>query len=131
MKKEKSLIYTPDMTGVEIIKEGDDRWEDFFWGGHPYFLIPDFGEKPDDICISYEDYIEKIYEDIYDQNGGEIITKKTISNDGKILVEYTLYDISLVSTPDDFKEYTIFIEGYVVEKNDELFFMATKVTGDL
>lgn len=33
--------------------------------------------------------------------------------------------------PDDYKEYRIKIEGYVVEKDDEVFFLATKLMGDL
>ena len=124
-------IYNSPMDGLTIIKSSDKKYENFFRDGHPKFLIPDFDDQPTDIWISYQDYIERTKGAIYDQNGGEIEDKQIIGNDGLTSVDYVLFELSLESDPDDYKEYRIKIEGYVVEKNDEVFFLATKLTGDL
>jgi hypothetical protein len=123
--------YTPNLTGLTIISNPQKQNELFFFDGHPKFLIPDFNAEPTDIWISYEDYIDKRFGKIYDQNGGEILSHKIINQNGLTLVEYVLYDISLESNPDDYKEYNITIEGYVVDDGNDVYFLATKVTGDI
>jgi len=124
--------YTPNLTGLTIVTDPDKQQDLVFVHGHPRFLIPDFSPVPTDIWLSYEDYIEKTYEPIYDQNGGEILSETLIDNSGLTRVEYALYDISLESDPDNYKEYNITIEGYVIDEgNGQGYFLATKVTGDL
>lgn len=123
--------YKPNLTGLTVITDPNKQHQLFFCDGHPKFLIPDFNSEPTDIWISYEDYIEKTNGTIYDQNGGEIISNKIIGSDGLTSVDYVLYDISLESDPDDYREYKITIEGYVVDDNGNVYFAATKVTGDI
>lgn len=123
--------YTPNLTGLTIISNPQKQHELFFFDGHPKFLIPDFNQEPTDIWISYEDYIDKAFGAIFDQNGGEILSHKIINQNGLTSVEYTLYDISLELDPDDYKDYNITIEGYVVEDKGNVYFLATKVTGDI
>ncbi len=122
------LNYTPNLTGVTIITDAGRQRELVFGEGHPKFLIPDFNTEPTDIWLSYEDYIESKYGTIYDQNGGDIVSYSAIGNSGLMKVEYVLNDLSLESDEDNYKDYVIFIEGYVVSDG---YFLATKVTGDL
>ena len=123
--------YKPNLTGLTIITDPIQQHRLFFSDGHPKFLIPDFNLDPTDIWISYEDYIEKTIEKIYDQNGGEVVSSRIIDPSGLTSVEYTLYDISLESNPDNYKEYNITIEGYVVTDNNDNYFIATKIDGDI
>lgn len=130
----KTLTYKPNLTGLTIVKDTNLQNDLVFGNGHPQFLIPDFNDSPCDIWISYEDYIDKTFGTIYDQNGGEIQSYKMIDSSGLMSVDYTLYDISLESDPDDYKEYNITIEGYVVSSPFlfyDGYFLATKVTGDI
>lgn len=122
------LNYTPNLTGLTIVTDTNKQIELVFGEGHPLFLIPDFNQYPEDIWLSYEDYIEVKYGRIYDQNGGEIISYTPIDNSGLMRVEYILNDLSLESDKDNYKEYNITIEGYVISEG---YFLATKVTGDL
>lgn len=122
------LKYTPSLTGLTIVTDPDTQRNLVFGEGHPKFLIPDFNPDPTDIWISYQDYIESKYGPIYDQNGGDIVSYLPIDNSGLMKVEYVLNELSLESDEDNYKEYVIFIEGYVVSDG---YFLATKVTGDL
>jgi len=126
------LNYTPNLTGLTIVTDPDKQRDLVFGEGHPRFLIPDFNQNPEDIWLAYEDYIEKKYGTIYDQNGGEITSYSPIDNSGLMKVEYVLNDLSLESDEDNYREYNITIEGYVISVDTfEGYFLATKVTGDL
>lgn len=124
--------YTPNLTGLTIITDPNRQHDLVFVHGHPLFLIPDFNPNPTDIWLSYEDYIEKTYEPIYDQNGGEIVSYVPINTNGLMRVEYVLDDLSLESDPDNYDTYSLTIEGYVIENPDGTgYFLATKIDGDL
>ncbi len=126
----KVLTYNSDLSRLTIVKDKQLQYDLVFSSGHPRFLIPDFNDSPVDIWLSYEDYIEKTHGIIYEQDGGEIQSYKMINESGLMLVKYTLYDISLESDEESYKDYNIEIEGYVI-KEDNGYFLATKVSGDL
>jgi len=130
----KEINYTPSLTGLTIVTDPDRQRDLVFGNGHPNFLIPDFDPEPTDIWLSYEDYIEKTKGTIYDQNGGEVLSYTPIGNSGLMKVEYVLYDISLESDPNNYQEYNLTIEGYVID-GDVLqstgYFLATKISGDI
>ena len=132
----KTLTYNPDLKGKTIITDAQTQRNLVFGEGHPLFLIPDFNENPEDIWLAYEDYIEKTLGAIYEQDGGEITSYKPIHPSGLMLVEYTLYGISLESDKDNPKDYSITVEGFVVTDPQWStipigYFLATKVSGDL
>ena len=135
--------YTPLITG-KILKDLEEQKQNFFYEGHPLFLIPDFLPYPADIWISYMEFLERNYSgspgqklDIYDQDGGEVHSYQILdSNTGLTKCTYTAYGIMFDedSEPEDFD---VEIEGYIMEVpphtdfNDSSFsqfvFMATKV----
>lgn len=127
----KQMNYTPNLTGLTIITDPNAQHSLFFCHGHPKFLIPDFNAEPTDIWLSYEDYLEKTYGPIYDQNGGEIVSHSPIGNGGLMKVEYILDDISFESDEDTYKQFHLTIEGYVIQDGNEAYFLATKIYGDL
>ncbi len=125
------LTYNPDLSKFIIITDKVEQHDKLFCEGHPYFLIPDFCSEPSDIWLSYEDYIESVHEEIYDQNGGEITSTVIIDDKGLTKIEYELYGISFVSDEDKESDYKLQIEGYVVtDDKEQTFFLATKVSGD-
>lgn len=124
----KKFTYTPDLTGLKILKTKKAQ-QDFFYSGHPDFLIPDFCEDPSDIWLSFLGYLEREIEDeTYDQNGGEVSDNEIISPDGLTKCVYTAYDIQLTEDSEE-EDYTVDITGYVVENTDEeeMYFVATEV----
>lgn len=125
----KQLNYTPDLTGLTILKTEDEQFENFFYSGHPNFMIPDFCEEPADIWISYLDHIERLIgRGIYCDDGGEVISRKIMA-DGLTSCVYEAYGVMIDedSEPVDLK---LEIEGYVVGFDDEYHFAVTKVVGE-
>ncbi len=130
--------YTPNLSGLVIIKTQELQRQMFFFDGHPEFLIPDFnvvdakygGIDKCDIWLSFQDYLEKKKgEDVWDQDGGEVIDDKVIdANTGLTKCKYIAYGISFQSDEDNYKDYEVEIEGYVVSDGSETYFAATKVT---
>lgn len=128
--------YIPLITN-KVIKTKDEQ-NIFFMDVHPNFLIPDFSEYPNDICLSYLDFLEKNHScKIYDQDGGEVHSVEIIDhNTGLTRCIYTAYGISL-DEGDVAQDVDVKIEGYVVEippntdDNISIFseyvFVATKV----
>jgi len=120
--------YTPNLTG-RILKTEDEQFDNFFYQGHPSFLIPDFNQYPDDIWLSYLSFLEKNHScEIYDQDGGEITSHQIIDyNTGLTKCTYSAYGIML-NESDDPQDVDIEIEGYVMEESPmEYVFMVTKI----
>jgi hypothetical protein len=120
--------YNPTITG-SVIKTKEEQFDKFFYQGHPLFLIPDFNQYPEDIWLSYMDFLEKNHScEVYDQDGGEITSYDIIdSTTGLTKCVYTSYGISL-DEDDDPQDIDVEIEGYVVEMpTNEYVFVATKV----
>ena len=108
----KYFIYKPDLSGLKVLKTNYEQFEQFFYKGHPQFLIPDFNSEPTDIWISYLDYLEKIYGEEIDDDGGEVSSHKVIDNEtGLTRCTYTAYGIC---TDDVCRDHILRIEGYVV-----------------
>lgn len=130
----KKFNYNVDLTGLNVVMTNDEQHEKFFIHGHPNFLIPDFCETPEDICLVYLDYLEKKWScEIYDQDGGEITTHQIIdANTGLTKCTYQAYGICM-NEGDDPIDFIVEVEGYVVESNDPqqgAYFLATKVFED-
>lgn len=123
--------YTPLITG-KVIKTKEEQFDKFFYQGHPLFLIPDFNSNPEDIWLSYMDFLEKNHScDIYDQDGGEITSYDIIDpNTGLTKCIYTAYGIQLGES-DEPQDVEVEIEGYIEEvpqgSFSEYIFVATKV----
>lgn len=125
----KVFNYTPDLTGLKVIKTDKEQYKKFFYSGHPYFLIPDFCEQPSDIWLSFLDFLESEIEDeVYDQNGGEVHNNVVINSDGLTKCVYTAY-VQLTEDSEE-EEWNVEIKGYVVENTseEEVYFVATDVT---
>lgn len=122
----KTLTYKPDLSKGIILKTNNEQ-HNFFSLGHPCFLIPDFSNDKCDIWFSFMDYLEKINgEEIYDQDGGEIVSHEIINfATGLTKCKYIAY----VQLRDDkpFEDIEVEIEGYVIARGGELYFAATKV----
>lgn len=122
-----NFTYNPDLSGLVIIKDPQIQWNEFFTDGHPKFLIPDFNSTKVDIWLSFIDYLEKNSKNIYDQDGGEIISNSVINtNTGLTECAYLAYGI-MFDTDDESFDYKVKIEGYVVKSQNETYFVATKV----
>lgn len=123
--------YTVDLNGLTVVKTKDEQYKNFFYSGHPCFLIPDFGyDTPQDIWIIFIDFLEKIRgEDIYNQDGGEIESYTIVNEEtGLTKCKYTAYDIVFNEDDDESVDIEVDIEGYVVTDKDDLtYFLATKV----
>ena len=120
--------YNPTITG-NVIKTKEEQFDKFFYQGHPLFLIPDFNQYPEDIWLSYMDFLEKNHScEVYDQDGGEILSYDIIdSTTGLTKCVYTSYGISL-DEDDEPQDIDVEIEGYVVEMStNEYVFVTTKV----
>ena len=120
--------YNPTITG-NVIKTKEEQFDKFFYQGHPLFLIPDFNQYPEDIWLSYMDFLEKNHScEVYDQDGGEILSYDIIDyTTGLTKCVYTSYGISL-DEDDEPQDIDVEIEGYVVEMStNEYVFVATKV----
>ena len=125
----KKFTYTPNLTGLTIIKNEKEQHEKFFQDGHPYFLIPDFSDEPSDIWLSFLDFLEKeIGDELWDQNGGEVQSEGVISPDGLTKCVYTAYGIQKTEDSDE-EDFDVEVTGYVVESTstEEVYFVATKV----
>jgi hypothetical protein len=126
----KKFTYTPNLTGLNIIKNETEQHEKFFCNGHPDFLIPDFCEDPSDIWLSFLDFLEKeIGDELWDQNGGEVQSEGVISPDGLTKCVYSAYDIQKTEDEEDLENFDVEVTGYVVENpsTEEIYFVATKV----
>ena len=122
----KTINYTPDLTGLNIIKDYIQQNDLLFYKGHPDFLIPDFNSEPCDLWLSFLDYVESTLGiEIFDQNGGAI-TEHIVAASGKTSITYTFYDLQL-EEDSDMKDYIIEMEGYVIDSADNVYFLATKV----
>lgn len=120
--------YSPTITGT-VIKNKEDQFDKFFYQGHPLFLIPDFNQYPEDIWLSYMEFLERNHScEIYDQDGGEVHSVEIIdTSTGLTKCTYTAYGIMLDEN-DDPQDVDVEIEGYVVEISEhEYVFVATKV----
>jgi len=128
----KTYNYNVNLTGLKVLKT-DKEQSRFFGDGHPDFLIPDFSPEKEDIWLSFMDYLEKKNGSIYDQDGGEVESNSIIdTSTGLTKCEYNAYGISF-NEDEDPSDYTIEIEGYVIDENNQpqfsdLYFLATKVT---
>ena len=116
------LNFKPNFTGLTIVTDPNDINE-FFRDGHPCFSIPGFSggsgvgsfTGPVDIWLGYQDYLESIKgSPIYDQNGGEILGHTVLNSLGFITCDYILDDLSFESDPDNYSQYNITIEGFLV-----------------
>ncbi len=128
-----TLTYNVDLNNLKILNTEDEQ-HNFFVHGHPVFLIPDFCKDPEDIWLSFMDYIEKVKEiEIYDQNGGEVYEHSIIdSKTGLTRCKYVAY--LQLTEEDEEKEYEVEIEGYIVmvdDESQECHFLATKVSIEL
>ena len=67
------LKYDIDTTDHSIVTDQKEIKE-FFSGGHPTFLIPDFLEDgAGDVWITYLDFLDRQHDnEIFDQEGGEV-----------------------------------------------------------
>jgi hypothetical protein len=123
--------YNPTITG-RVIKTKEEQFDTFFYQGHPLFLIPDFNQNPEDIWLSYMEFLEKNHScEIYDQDGGEVHSIEIIDeNTGLTKCIYTAYGITLDEN-DESQDVDLEIEGYVVDipegNINEYVFVATKV----
>lgn len=120
--------YKPDLSNVRVVNTSSEQ-QKFFVDGHPNFLIPDFAICPTDIWLSYMDFLEDqvILGEIYDQDGGEITSHHIIDrNTGLTKCVYEAYGI-MMDENDEPQDVEVEIEGYVVEKDGEYLFYATKV----
>lgn len=131
--------YNPDLSSVRVV-DTELEQQKFFVDGHPNFFIPDFSICPTDIWLSYMDFLEGQYlsgfdtsiggvstGEIYDQDGGEITSHHIIDrNTGLTKCVYEAYGI-MMDENDEPQDVEVEIEGYVVEKDGEYLFYATKV----
>jgi len=128
----KQFNYNPIING-KILKDRKEQEENFFYQGHPNFLIPDFSGQEGDICLIHLDYLEKKNScEIYDQSGGELHSYQVIDpTSGLTKCTYTAYDI-MMDEDSDPEDFDVEIEGYVVENIvsgiKDYIFVATKVT---
>jgi hypothetical protein len=127
--------YTPDLTGLTVLKTKEEQYKSFFYKGHPEFLIPDFSPTCplQDIWTGYLDFLDGKSEngEVYDQDGGEITTSNIAildPNTGLTRCIYEAYGIVL-NEDDEPTDIEVEIEGYVVtDSTDNTYFVATKVT---
>lgn len=120
--------YDPAITG-RIIKTKEEQFDKFFYQGHPLFLISDFNQYPEDIWLSYMEFLEKNHScEIHDQDGGEVHSVEIINpTTGLTKCIYTAYGVSLDEN-DEPQDIDVEIEGYVVEESEyDYVFVATKV----
>ena len=110
-----TFTYNPKIVG-KIIKDDEEQFYKFFYQGHPLFLIPDFSQYPEDIWLSYMNFLERDMScEIYDQDGGEVTPHNVIDkNTGLTRCVYTAYGI-MVDKSDDPQDVEVEIEGFVVE----------------
>lgn len=132
------LSYNPIIT-ERVLKTKEEQYTNFTYQGHPNFYIPDFHSEPCDIHQSFLDYIEKLNSlEICDQDGGECSYEILDNNTGLTKCTYNAYGVLFSEYDDDAKDFTIEIEGYIVEslpmtqfnEDDEVtvyIFVATKV----
>lgn len=119
--------YKVDISNLKVLTTSVEQSR-FFASGHPMFLIPDFSLIKQDIWTSYMDFLEKQYNcEIYDQDGGEITHHSIIDqNTGLTKCEYTAYGLEFLEG-DDPKDVEVEVEGYVIEDENGLYFLATNV----
>ena len=127
----KTLEYTVDLTDKIVVKTEEEQFDKFFYSGHTAFLIPDFCDQEEDIWLSFMEYLENNHnngEELYDQDGGEITSKKVINETtGLTKCTYEAYGIVL-NEGDDETDYKLDIEGYIIEDGLDYYFLATKVS---
>lgn len=122
----KTFTYTPDLTGLNVIKTEDEQNDKFFYSGHPYFLIPDFDTEKADIWLSFLDFLDREIGETWDQNGGEIEEHEIIAPDGLTKCTYVAYEIQ-ATEDSELENWNVDITGYVVEDGEEVYFLATEV----
>lgn len=122
----KRFTYTPDLTGLKIIRTDDEQHDKFFYSGHPDFLIPDFADDLADIWISFLDFLDKEIGETYDQNGGGVEEHKIIAPDGLTKCTYVAYGIQATEDSEE-EDWNVEITGYVVESDESTYFAATEV----
>ncbi|HWY36543.1 MAG TPA: hypothetical protein VNX68_18010 [Nitrosopumilaceae archaeon] len=119
--------YVPNLNGLRIINTEEEQLSSFFQHGHPEFLIPDFNPEKLDIWISYLDFLEANKGiEIYDQDGGEIISNEIIDETG---LTKCVYKASIqISEDSELEDINVDMEGYVVQSNDgSVYFTPTQV----
>lgn len=130
----KQFQYSADLTNLTVFKTDKEQHDEFFYKGHPQFLIPDFEpECPlQDIYTSYCAYLDRKSScedgECYD-DGGEITSHNVIDTQtGLTKCVYEAYGVML-SDDDEPIDISVEIEGYVVCKNEDegTYFIATKV----
>lgn len=132
----KTLNY--DISNYDIstaLKTKDAQFDKFYYSGHPLFLIPDFSEYPDDIWLSFLNFLEKNKgKNCYDNDGGEVIENTLLDvNTGYSTCIYEAWGISF-SEDDEPKDYEIEVKGYIIIDEDNsdgkfitYYFLATEV----
>jgi hypothetical protein len=128
----KDFQYQPNLTGLIVIEDEQKQFDDFFYSGHPQFLIPNFSEHKKDIWLSFLSYLEKEYnegEEVYDQDGGELSEQTIINKEtGLTKCKYTAYGIQL-KEEDEPRDIEVEIHGFVVlNQFGESYFIATKIS---
>ena len=111
-----SKNFNIDLSNLNVIKTEDEQFNEFFYSGHPLFLIPSFNDYPVDIWLGLLDYLETEYDKkCWDQDGGEITFHKIIDKStGLTECVYEAYQISF--DEDEIpKDYTVIVTGYVVQ----------------
>jgi hypothetical protein len=125
----KHLKYTANLGGLTVTKTDTEQNNNFFYSGHPEFLIPDFNAEPCDIWLSFLDYLEaQLGEEVYDQNGGEVESHKVTNPEtGLTICRYVASEIQ-ANEDSEFTDYTLMIVGYVVTNTEgRTYFLATEV----
>jgi len=117
------------------LKTKEEQFDEFYYSGHPLFLIPDFFEEEDDIWTSFMNFLEKEFDkEIYDQDGGEIIHKEIIDvNTGYSRCVYEALEINF-SIDEEPKNYQVEVFGYIIINEENIntdfakyYFLATEV----
>ena len=131
-------IFNYDISNYDIstaLKTKDAQFDEFYYSGHPLFLIPDFSEYPDDIWLSFLSFLEKEKgKDCYNDDGGEIIENTILDeNNGYSRCVYDACEINF-SKDEETKNYQVEVFGYIIideDNSDDKFttyyFLATEV----
>lgn len=128
-------ILNYDISNYDIsyaLKTKEEQFNEFYYSArNPLFLIPDFLGYPEDIFVSFIDFIEKEKGSILDLDGGDFINETVIDPiTGFSSYEYEVYHI-LFSEEEPPISYIIDVKGYVIpfdKTNKEgYYFLATNV----
>lgn len=111
---------------LNIVKteQGKDM---FFRQSSPEFLITEVSKTRCDIWLAYIEYLEKKNHcDLYDQNGGEIISHIFCNANGLVRCKYAAYGI-LFDEDDDPTDLCSVIEGYIIKDEIGTYFLVSKI----